>query len=78
MGDDKVISKITAIIDGLRPNFQMDGGDIEFIRFEDGIVYVRVHGVCKQCPHFGGTLKGSVEEALRNDISEVHEVVAVD
>ena len=41
--------KINDVIDNLRPYLLSDGGDIEFIKFEDGIVYVSMKGVCAEC-----------------------------
>ena len=41
--------EIKKVIHKLRPYLQRDGGDIEFIKFEDGIVYVQMHGACAGC-----------------------------
>jgi len=73
-----LLSRISDIIDQLRPNIQMDGGDIELVKFENGIVYVRMLGACVGCPASIYTLKLGIEEALKEQLSEVHEVVAVD
>jgi Fe-S cluster biogenesis protein NfuA len=73
------IEKIKEVIEQLRPNIQMDGGDVEFVRFDDGIVYVRFHGACIGCPAAIFTLKGGIEEALKEQISDVvREVLPVD
>ena len=56
----------------------MDGGDIELVKFEHGIVYVRLHGACVGCPVSMFTLKLGVEKTLKDQISEVNEVVAVE
>lgn len=73
------IDTIKDIIEQLRPNIQMDGGDVEFVRFDDGIVYVRFHGACVGCPASLFTLKGGIEEALKEQLSDVvQEVVALD
>lgn len=55
-----------------------DGGDIEFIKYEDRIVYVKLHGACVHCPVSMITLKLGVEEALRAELPEVKEVVAIE
>jgi Fe-S cluster biogenesis protein NfuA len=78
MSDEDIISKIENIIEQLRPNIQMDGGDVEFLRFQDGIVYIRFQGACIHCPVSSYTLKMGIEENLKNSISDVLEVVAVD
>ncbi len=73
------IEKIKEVIEQLRPNIQMDGGDVEFVRFDDGIVYVRFHGACIGCPASMFTLKGGIEEALKEQLSDVvREVLPVD
>lgn len=73
------IDTIKDIIEQLRPNIQMDGGDVEFIRFDDGVVYVRFHGACVGCPASLFTLKGCIEEALKEQLSGVvREVIALD
>ncbi|OFZ80827.1 MAG: hypothetical protein A2583_01590 [Bdellovibrionales bacterium RIFOXYD1_FULL_53_11] len=69
---------IRVIIDTeIKPALAMDGGDIEFIKFEEGKVFVRLQGACKGCPGARMTLKMGVERRLREKIPEVTEVVAV-
>lgn len=76
---EDTIDRIKEVIEQLRPNIQMDGGDVEFVRFDDGVVYVRFLGACVGCPASVFTLKGGIEEALKEQLSDVvHEVVAVD
>lgn len=73
------IDTIKGVIEQLRPNIQMDGGDVEFVRFDDGVVYVRFHGACVGCPASLFTLKGGIEEALKEQLSDVvREVIALD
>lgn len=69
-----VISKINEIIDKIRPFLISDGGNIEFVKYEDGIVYVKMSGHCSDCPMLDVTLKESVEYAIINEIPEVIEV----
>lgn len=52
-------------------------GNIEFIKFEEGTVYVRLLGTCRGCPLSQLTLKAGVEELLKSKISEVTGVEAV-
>jgi Fe-S cluster biogenesis protein NfuA len=65
------------VINALRPHIQMDGGDIEFIDYNDGVVRVRLHGACTGCPHAAMTLKVGVERQLRQHVPQVKEVVNV-
>ena len=62
--------KIIALIDKIRPFLISDGGNLEYIKFEDGIVYVRLTGACKDCSMIDITLKdGSVLEQALGDIN---------
>lgn len=73
--------KITAIkktIEKCRPYIQADGGDVEFVKFEDDIVYVRVHGACVGCMALDATLKDGVEALLLDEVEGIKEVRLVD
>ncbi len=63
--------------DEIRPAVAMDGGDIIFKSYEDGIVYLQMIGACAGCPSSTATLKMGIETRLREAIPEVQEVVAV-
>ena len=66
--------KIIEIIDKIRPFLISDGGNIEYIKYEDGIVYVKMMGHCQDCPMIDLTLKDSIEMAIISEIPEVFEV----
>ena len=55
-----------------------DGGNLEFIKFEDGVVYIKLLGACSHCSMMEITLKEGIEEALVNEIPEVKRVEKVD
>lgn len=77
-GSDPIVAKIREIIeDEVRPAVAMDGGDITFERFQDGIVYVWMKGACSSCPSSTMTLKMGIENRLREEIPEVIEVVQI-
>ena len=69
--------RIKQEIDKLRPFLQNDGGNIEFVKFEDGIVYVKLYGACSECSMIDVTLKEGIEEILVSEIEEVKAVVRV-
>ena len=69
--------EIKKVIHKLRPYLQRDGGDIEFIKFEDGIVYVQMHGACAGCTMLDDTLKDGVEQILIEEVPGVLEVQAI-
>ena len=66
--------KIIEILDKLRPFLLADGGNIEFVKFEDGICYVKMLGHCEGCPMIDVTLKDGIELAITSEVPEVIEV----
>ncbi len=77
-GDTEIENKIRDILDReIRPAVAMDGGDITFEKFENGVVYLYMQGACSGCPSSTATLKMGIETRLRDAIPEVQEVVAV-
>ena len=51
-----------------------DGGNLEFVKYEDNVVYVTLTGACADCPMIDITLKDGIEELIMNEIPEVKEV----
>jgi Fe-S cluster biogenesis protein NfuA len=70
--------KVQAVIDKIRPTLQADGGDVELVSVEDGVVKVRLQGACKGCPMSQMTLKNGIEKFLQKEIPEVVRVEGVD
>lgn len=70
--------KILSLIDKIRPFLISDGGNLEFVKYEDNIVYVRLTGACKDCAMIDITLKDGIEELIINEIPEVKEVINLD
>lgn len=70
-------SRVTSALDEVRPALQMDGGDVELVGIEDGVVQVRLLGACGGCPMATMTLVGFVEERLRARVPEIRQVVSV-
>lgn len=75
---DTIEDRIQTVLEDLRPAILQDGGDIHFVRFEDGTVYVRLHGACVSCPISFITLKMGLEAQLKEKIPGVNAVVALD
>lgn len=76
--DSDVIKEIKElIIDRIRPTIQEDGGDLEFVAYEDNIVKIRLQGACTSCPSSVVTLKGGIKNMLQYYIPEVRDVVQV-
>ena len=72
--EDKIETRINQLIDKIRPYLINDGGDIEFIKYEDNIVYVKLTGACEGCPMMDITLKDGIEQLITNEIPEIKEV----
>ena len=75
---DEIEKKIIEIVENLRPYLISDGGDIEFLKYEDGIVYVRMQGACANCMMLDVTIKDGIEATIKDEIPEVKEVIVVD
>ena len=76
--DDEIVSQIKELLDTrVRPAVAMDGGDIVYHGFENGIVYLHMQGSCSGCPSSSATLKMGIENMLKHYIPEVVEVRAV-
>jgi len=73
-----VKEKIQEALNKVRPSLQADGGDVEFVDFEDGIVKVRLQGACRGCPMSQMTLRDGIEKFLKKEIPEIKSVVGVD
>ncbi len=69
--------KVEKEIAEIRPFLEADGGNIELIDVQDGVVKVRLTGACGSCPMSQMTLKRGVESRLKAKIPEIKEVVAV-
>jgi len=72
-----VKEKVEETLNLIRPALQADGGDVEFVSVNDGVVSVRLTGACNGCPMATMTLKMGIEKILKEKIPEVKEVMAV-
>ncbi len=61
----------------IRPMLQRDGGDVELVEVNDGIVKVRLTGACKGCPMSQMTLKNGIERLLKQEVPGLTAVEAV-
>ena len=74
-GDSEIVKQIKELIEiKVRPAVAMDGGDIIFHSFENGIVYLMLKGSCSGCPSSTITLKSGIENMLKHYIPEVEAV----
>ena len=75
---DATIEHIQVVLEELRPAILQDGGDIHFVRFENGTVFVKLHGACVSCPISFITLKMGIEAQLKEKVPGVESVVSID
>ena len=75
MSDTKKL--VEQALEKIRPMLQRDGGDIELVEVNDGVVKVRLTGACKGCPMSQMTLKQGVEKLLLKEVPGLKEVQAV-
>ena len=77
--DTDIVKQIKELLDTrVRPAVAMDGGDIIYDSFKDGIVYLHMQGACSGCPSSTATLKMGIENMLKHYVPEVQEVRPVD
>jgi Fe-S cluster biogenesis protein NfuA len=69
--------EVLDVLDKLRPFLQRDGGDVELVDVEDGIVKLKLMGACGSCPSSTITLKAGIERALLEEVEGVQEVLQV-
>lgn len=69
--------KVIELLDTIRPYLIQDGGDVEFIKFEEGIVYLRMLGNCKDCQLIDTTVYDGIESMLVEELPEVNGVILV-
>ena len=79
VNDSDIVKQIKELLDTrVRPAVAMDGGDIVYQSFKEGIVYLRMQGSCSGCPSSSATLKMGIENMLKHYVPEVIEVRPVD
>jgi Fe-S cluster biogenesis protein NfuA len=74
---ETVEKRIQTALNKVRPQLQADGGDVEFVAFEKGVVKLRLQGHCVGCPMSMMTLKQGIETLLKNEVPEVVKVEGV-
>ncbi len=72
-----LMERVEKSLDTIRPALMADGGNVELVAVEDGIVKVRLQGACGTCPSALMTLKQGIEVRVKEDVPEIKEVEAV-
>lgn len=78
MTDKELESKVREVAEEIRPRLQADGGDLEIVGVENGIVKIQLKEACQNCPMAHLTLHHFIEEYLKEKIPEVKGVEAVE
>jgi Fe-S cluster biogenesis protein NfuA len=73
----ELMEQVQEVLDKLRPFLLRDGGDVELIDVEDGVVKVRLLGACGSCPSSTITLKAGIERALLEEVPGITEIEQV-
>jgi Fe-S cluster biogenesis protein NfuA len=74
---DTLYDEVLEVLDKLRPFLQRDGGDVELVDVEDGVVKLKLMGACGSCPSSTITLKAGIERALFEEVEGIKDVVQV-
>lgn len=69
--------KVERALESIRPALQADGGDIQLVSIENGVVKVRLTGACGGCPMSAMTMTLGVEQAIKKAVPEIKKVLAV-
>lgn len=75
---EKTENKIKEILESLRPYLNMDGGDVEFIKYENKIVFVHLTGACQACLFTDDTIKNGLYETIKESVPEIEGVINAD
>lgn len=70
--------KIIEIISQLRPYLNSDGGDIEFIKYENDYVYIKLYGACAACQFRDYTIQDNIFEAIKEQVPSVKGIINVE
>ena len=73
----EIEKQINDVIDTIRPFLINDGGNIEFVKYEDGIVYIEMQGACAECISLDYTLNEVIKESLQSEIPEIKDVINI-
>jgi len=69
--------KVEAVLAQIRPALQSDGGDVELVDVNEGVIRLKLKGACAGCPMATMTLRHGIEQVLKEKVPEVKEVIAV-
>ncbi len=74
---ENIENKIKEMIDNIRPYLNMDGGDIEYIKYEDNYVYIKLTGACTNCLLQDNTINDNLFQMFKEEIPEIKGIINV-
>ena len=74
----KIEAQVEEVLEKVRPYIQRDGGDIELVKVEDGVVYVRMLGACVGCFAIDDTITLGVEALLLEELEGIKGVIVIE
>ncbi len=74
---EKEIAKIKELLDDIRPFLNLEGGDVEFIKYEDNYLYIKLSGACENCGYQDFTIKENIEAYIKEEIPELKGVINI-
>lgn len=74
----EIENKIKEVLERIRPFLISDGGNLQYIKFENGFVHLKLLGACSNCPHADVTISDGIEAMLVDEIPEVRGIIKVD
>ena len=69
--------KIKELVEKMRPYLNMDGGDIEYVKYEDGYVYIKLTGACADCLYQDNTINEGMLDFFKSEIPEIKGIINV-
>jgi Fe-S cluster biogenesis protein NfuA len=75
---NKMEEKIEKVLETIKPYLMSDGGNIEFIKYENKTVYVKLRGACSHCSLASVTLENIVLETLKYELPEIEKIINVE
>ena len=70
--------KLKSLIDDIRPYLIMDGGDIEFVKYEDGYLFIKLSGSCQNCIYQDNTINDTLLDFFKETVPELKGIINVD
>ncbi len=71
-------SQIKELLEDIRPFLNMEGGDVEFIKYEDDYLYVKLTGACAMCGYQDVTLKDNILAYIQEDVKDIKGIINVE